>query len=73
MVEVGDRPASDRRAVAEGVETQAQLAVLQELGCQTYQGYWFSRPLEADAYRALLPTRGAGQQDGASAPRADAP
>lgn len=59
--------------LAEGVETQAQLAVLQELGCQTYQGYWFSRPLEVDAYRALLPTRGAGQQDGATAPRADAP
>jgi EAL domain-containing protein (putative c-di-GMP-specific phosphodiesterase class I) len=59
--------------LAEGVETQAQLAVLQELGCQAYQGYWFSRPLEVDAYRALLPTRESGQQDGASAPRADAP
>lgn len=40
--------------VAEGVETQAQLACLQQLGCPEYQGYLFSRPLPAEAFARLL-------------------
>ena len=35
--------------VAEGIETRAQLASVQALGCQLGQGYLFSRPIEADA------------------------
>lgn len=31
--------------VAEGVETDAQLRILQELGCDEVQGYYISRPL----------------------------
>lgn len=31
--------------IAEGVETQAQLDYLIEMGCKTYQGYLFSHPL----------------------------
>lgn len=31
--------------VAEGVEAEAQLAVLQQLNCETVQGYYFSKPL----------------------------
>jgi predicted signal transduction protein with EAL and GGDEF domain len=35
--------------IIEGVETEAQLAVLQELGCQMVQGYYFAKPMsEAD-------------------------
>ncbi len=33
--------------VAEGVETESQLAVIRTLGCQLAQGYLFSRPLSA--------------------------
>lgn len=33
--------------VAEGIETQAQAAVVRELGCDKGQGYLFSRPLAA--------------------------
>ncbi len=38
----------DLDLVAEGVETLAQLRVLQELGCAKAQGYLISRPVPAD-------------------------
>ncbi len=41
------------RVVAEGVETAAQLAQLEALGCEYVQGYLFSRPLGADAALAF--------------------
>ncbi len=40
--------------IAEGVETASQLAYLRENGCDQLQGYYFSRPLAADAFAALL-------------------
>ncbi|MDP9348672.1 MAG: EAL domain-containing protein [Gemmatimonadota bacterium] len=42
--------------VAEGVETPEQLRILRELGCEYAQGYLFSRPVDAEATRALLET-----------------
>ncbi len=36
-------------AIAEGVETPAQLAELRALRCDAAQGYLFSRPVEASA------------------------
>jgi diguanylate cyclase (GGDEF)-like protein len=38
--------ALELEVVAEGVETAAQLSILQNLGCQAVQGYFFSRPLD---------------------------
>jgi diguanylate cyclase (GGDEF)-like protein len=40
--------------VAEGVETDEQLAFLTELGCDVMQGYLFSRPVPEDAFTAML-------------------
>jgi diguanylate cyclase (GGDEF)-like protein len=41
-------------AIAEGVETQDQLVILRSLGCNSYQGYFFSRPLEEEDAVAML-------------------
>ena len=40
--------------IAEGIETQAQLERLQQLGYKFGQGYLFSRPLSQAAAEALL-------------------
>jgi EAL domain-containing protein (putative c-di-GMP-specific phosphodiesterase class I)/DNA-binding response OmpR family regulator len=42
------------RVVAEGIETPQQLKLLQQLGCQYGQGFWFSRPVDLKHFRALL-------------------
>lgn len=34
--------------IVEGVETEQQLGVLQEMGCRKFQGYLFGRPSEAE-------------------------
>ena len=36
--------------VAEGIEDEQSLAMLQSYGCQFGQGYYFSKPLAADDY-----------------------
>ena len=43
--------------IAEGVETQEQLAFLREEGCQEVQGFLFSRPLAPVALKAFLHER----------------
>ncbi len=44
------------RVVAEGVEKQTQLAVLNALGCQEFQGYLFARPMPAGQVLDYLAT-----------------
>ena len=46
-------------AVAEGIESEQQLAFLTKQGCQFGQGYYFSRPIEPEAIAALMIDRGA--------------
>jgi diguanylate cyclase (GGDEF)-like protein/PAS domain S-box-containing protein len=42
------------RVVAEGVETQEELAFLQAHECDEAQGYYFSRPVPPDQFASLL-------------------
>ena len=42
--------------VAEGVETRAQLELLQDLGCQEVQGYYLARPQSAAALASTFQT-----------------
>ena len=43
------------KVIAEGVETEAQLAFLREHHCDEVQGYYLSEPLHADLVSARLP------------------
>ena len=44
----------DIEVVAEGVETTAQLAQLQKMGCECFQGFYFGRPRLADDWPAIM-------------------
>jgi len=56
LVEATVRVASSlgMRTVAEGIETAGQAALLAELHCDKGQGYWFGRPMSADALSVWL-------------------
>ncbi|MBW8313232.1 MAG: EAL domain-containing protein [Rhizobium sp.] len=43
--------------IAEGVETAEQLALLRARGCDEIQGYFYSRPLEVDAFARFAAER----------------
>jgi len=42
------------RVIAEGVEEENQLKWLESHGCDSIQGYYFSRPLPADEFEDFL-------------------
>lgn len=42
------------QVVAEGVETEQQRDLLKGFGCDTMQGYWFSRPVDAQECEKLM-------------------
>ena len=54
MIEMGHN--LDHAIIAEGVETAAQCHTLQTLGCETVQGYLFSKPVDSDQISKLLST-----------------
>lgn len=58
--------------VAEGVETEEQLAFLKHHGCPVFQGYYYSKPLPKDQFFAYCRNRTA-RNAADEAARADAP
>ena len=48
----------EKTTLAEGIETESQFLALREMGCQDAQGYWISRPVDAESITAQLNTRG---------------
>ena len=40
--------------IAEGVETEAQLNTLRDMGCDLVQGYYFSKPVPAEAFEPFI-------------------
>ncbi|MEG0485930.1 MAG: EAL domain-containing protein, partial [Oscillospiraceae bacterium] len=40
--------------VAEGVETKENIALLDELGCDIVQGYYYARPMPFDKLQSFL-------------------
>jgi EAL domain-containing protein (putative c-di-GMP-specific phosphodiesterase class I)/GGDEF domain-containing protein len=45
---------------AEGTETAAEVAALQRLGCDLFQGYYFARPLPVEGMASRLRAQGGG-------------
>jgi len=52
-----------KKAIAEGVETEAQIETLKALGCGYGQGYLFSRPLWWGAAEKLITQPGSLDSD----------
>jgi EAL domain-containing protein (putative c-di-GMP-specific phosphodiesterase class I) len=52
--------------VAEGVETQAQLAFLSDEACAEIQGYLLGRPLPIEQYAELIGRVAAGERRAAN-------
>lgn len=40
--------------ICEGVETDEQIEILRQIGCDEIQGYWYSKPLSMEDYKELL-------------------
>ncbi|MEL6221991.1 MAG: bifunctional diguanylate cyclase/phosphodiesterase [Cyanobacteria bacterium J06627_8] len=52
IIEIGH--SLEHEIIAEGVETEEQRYTLQELGCETAQGFLFSKPVSSDEISKLL-------------------
>lgn len=46
--------ALEKETIAEGIETEEQFDIIKAMGCDWAQGYWVSRPIEADAMYSML-------------------
>jgi EAL domain-containing protein (putative c-di-GMP-specific phosphodiesterase class I) len=58
----------DIAVAAEGVETAGQLERLLALGCQEWQGHYFSEPLDGPAFAALVAARSGPLRNSGSGP-----
>jgi EAL domain-containing protein (putative c-di-GMP-specific phosphodiesterase class I) len=58
------------KVVAEGVETQAQVDLLKDIGCELAQGYFYSKPVAAETIEQLLKTHSTACQPATQAKKA---
>lgn len=58
---VGLGQALGLQTIVEGIETQAQLERLRELGCETGQGFYFAKPLTQSQAAQLVERQAAGK------------
>ena len=42
------------KTIAEGVETENQVKILQKLGCDYLQGFYFAKPMQIDELKKFL-------------------
>jgi EAL domain-containing protein (putative c-di-GMP-specific phosphodiesterase class I) len=40
--------------ITEGVETQRQVEALVAMGCKSFQGYYFSRPVPLEDFESMV-------------------
>lgn len=59
---VGLGQALGLQTIVEGIETQAQLEKLRELGCETGQGFYFAKPLTQPQAAQLVERQAAGKE-----------
>ena len=43
-----------KKTLAEGVETENQIQILKNLGCDYLQGYYFSKPVSEENFLAII-------------------
>lgn len=49
------------KLLAEGVETKEQIDLLQSIGCDQVQGYYYAKPMPGNEFFALLEKQYSGQ------------
>lgn len=49
--------------IAEGVETESQMKLLKELGCDIVQGFYFSKPLHPSEFEALIQSQNISSEE----------
>ena len=54
--------------ICEGVETDEQIEILRQIGCDEIQGYWYSKPLKMEDYKELLQSEKISKGGGAKHP-----
>lgn len=48
----------DIKCVSEGVETKQQVAIMAQMGCKEFQGFYFAKPMSASAYAQHVKSQG---------------
>jgi EAL domain-containing protein (putative c-di-GMP-specific phosphodiesterase class I) len=42
------------KTIAEGVETEEEVTILKAMGCEAFQGFYFGRPVNGEAFSRYM-------------------